>query len=169
MQTLIQNNRRASAINELVGSLQMARSEAVGRNTLVRVCASSNGTSCASSAIDWASTGWIVIPDNNPATSAFDGGATPVRRISSEPKINLNSVGFPAFLDYNPNGRVVGIGTTINITNAHFTLCDSRHEKEARRILLDASGRPYACRNNRSTSPSEPNGRCYPISNGTCP
>jgi len=52
-------SRLGSTANNLVSSLYLARSEAIKRNTTVRVCPSTDGTSCASSA-DWEG-GWIVI------------------------------------------------------------------------------------------------------------
>lgn len=46
---LIISNRLTANANELVGSLQLARSEAVSRNTRVTVCRSVNGTTCTTS------------------------------------------------------------------------------------------------------------------------
>lgn len=56
----IDDNRNLTATNTLVGSLNLARSEAVRRANTVTVCPSSNGTSCGTS---WAD-GWIVFADN---------------------------------------------------------------------------------------------------------
>lgn len=44
---LINSNRLTSASNEMVASLQLARSEAIRLNRNVAVCRSDNGTSCA--------------------------------------------------------------------------------------------------------------------------
>ena len=44
---LINGNRLTSTANELVSSLQLARSEALRRNTQVRVCRSESGNTCA--------------------------------------------------------------------------------------------------------------------------
>jgi prepilin-type N-terminal cleavage/methylation domain-containing protein len=68
-QTMIRNNRISSASNSLLAAMDLARSEAVRRSTVVTVCRSTNpeavGPVCSSAANggyaanDWAS-GWIV-------------------------------------------------------------------------------------------------------------
>ena len=45
--SVINGNRLTTTANELVGSLQLARTEAIRRNARVQVCRSSDGTSCA--------------------------------------------------------------------------------------------------------------------------
>ncbi|MDT8410200.1 MAG: GspH/FimT family pseudopilin [Wenzhouxiangellaceae bacterium] len=57
--TFIQNNRLAAQANEMVATFQLARSEALKRGLTVRVCSSSDGTSCGG---DWKE-GWIVLAD----------------------------------------------------------------------------------------------------------
>ncbi len=66
----ILNDRDAGQINSLVGSFNYARSEAVKRNTPagVKVCASSDGTSCNGLNSAWYS-GWIVL-DMDPNDAA---------------------------------------------------------------------------------------------------
>lgn len=57
--SLINGNRLTAQANELVVSLQRARSEAVRLNAPVRVCRTTNGTTCAGAAGAWDR--WIVI------------------------------------------------------------------------------------------------------------
>ncbi|MEB1220701.1 Tfp pilus assembly protein FimT/FimU [Xanthomonas campestris pv. campestris] len=45
--TLIRSSRLTSNANEVVAALQLARSEAVRQNSLVAVCRSDNGSTCA--------------------------------------------------------------------------------------------------------------------------
>lgn len=59
--SVIVSNRLAAGANELVASLQVARSEAIRRGSRVVVCASSSGTGCTGT---W-SQGWIVFEDRN--------------------------------------------------------------------------------------------------------
>jgi type IV fimbrial biogenesis protein FimT len=56
----------SNAVNSYNSSLQLARSEAVKRGRVVRMCRSSDGTSCATAAAanGWA-TGWLVYIDND--------------------------------------------------------------------------------------------------------
>lgn len=51
--------RLSSYADSLVASAQLARSEAIKRNTVVQLCVSASGTSCASSG-GWEQ-GWIVL------------------------------------------------------------------------------------------------------------
>jgi len=59
--SFVQNNQAAEEANALVGSLALARSEAVSRGIPVSVCSSSDNETCAGS-LDW-KTGWIVFTD----------------------------------------------------------------------------------------------------------
>lgn len=57
--SMINGNRLTAQSNDLVASLQIARSEAVRINGAVRVCRTTNGTSCAGAAGPWDR--WITI------------------------------------------------------------------------------------------------------------
>lgn len=73
-QSSIEAGRKTSAINNLLGALQFARSEAVTRRSdQVKVCASGGGNSCSGN--DW-STGGLVLD-----------GATLLRNIPPAPGI----------------------------------------------------------------------------------
>lgn len=56
----------SNAVNSFNGSLQLARSEAVKRGRVARMCLSSNGSTCsaAAPANGWAS-GWLIYVDND--------------------------------------------------------------------------------------------------------
>ena len=57
------SSRLKSYANELVASANLARSEAIKRNVAMRLCASSDGSSCAASG-GW-DQGWIVMDPND--------------------------------------------------------------------------------------------------------
>src|SRR3984885_557009 len=60
-------NRISGEVNDLLGDMQYARSEAIKEGQTVSVCASANPTSASptcSGAITW-QTGWIVFSDLN--------------------------------------------------------------------------------------------------------
>jgi type IV fimbrial biogenesis protein FimT len=67
----IDGNRITGKANELVGALNLARSEALSRGRAVSACASSDGASCSGSTA-W-SAGWIVFVDGGTA-GVVDGG-----------------------------------------------------------------------------------------------
>ena len=55
-------NRLASFSNSFIASAQLARSEAIKRNAPIKMCRSSNGSSCATTS-GWQQ-GWIIFSDN---------------------------------------------------------------------------------------------------------
>lgn len=58
MTTLINNNRLAASTSELAAGLQLARSEAIRRNSQVEICGTLDGQGCAPNE-DWAH--WVVL------------------------------------------------------------------------------------------------------------
>jgi type IV fimbrial biogenesis protein FimT len=67
---IVRNNRLVSQNNEFIGSLNLARSEALKRSGSVSVCASADQATCSGST-DW-TTGWIVFNDVT-GNGTFDG------------------------------------------------------------------------------------------------
>ena len=65
----------SNAVNSFTGSIQLARSEAIKRGRTVRMCRSTNGTSCAanSGTNGWV-TGWIVFVDNDSSGTSVTAG-----------------------------------------------------------------------------------------------
>ena len=64
----IKNNRVTAQANDLISSIQLARSEALKRGTNVVVCASNDGKKCTGEDT-WAD-GWIVFSDFDPTDGA---------------------------------------------------------------------------------------------------
>ena len=98
MGEFVRENRAASQTNQLVTTLNLARSEAVKRGAIVAVCRSTDSQSCDDDA-DW-STGWIVFEDANqgpggaPVLGSADdvlrawgslGDSTILRRLDNQP------------------------------------------------------------------------------------
>lgn len=61
MSSFYTNNRLTAIVNDLLVGLNFTRAESIKRNLPVTICASANGSSCAS---DW-SAGWIIFVDRN--------------------------------------------------------------------------------------------------------
>lgn len=81
-QSVVNSNKLASAANEMVASLQLARMEAVRRNVRAAVCASANANAgadatCASADIN----GWITFVDEN-GDGDFDSASDTLLRNS---------------------------------------------------------------------------------------
>ena len=125
------NSRRVAAVNEMVASLALSRSEAIARNVTVSMCPSSNGTGCAAG--DWGA-GWIVFSDIDGDGTPDAGVDTVVKAVEALSGITVKSPDLGAALTYRPNGRVRARGQLV--------FCDSRGADEARVVQLDMVGRP---------------------------
>ena len=95
----INGNRLSSASSEVVGALQLARSEAVRNNRRVVLCRSDDGSACSSSNASWP--GWIVFVDTD-----SDGV-----RDSDEPVIKSGTL--ENNLRLLPSAAIVGLGHSI--------------------------------------------------------
>lgn len=133
---VIQNNRSINLTNDLIGSLNMARSEAIKRGSSVSVCAASNQNfnSCGN---NW-NQGWIVFvnPDEN---NTFANNTTePIIRLqqihTQSADISLSPAGV---ITYTSNGFAAS-----NSANKIFSI--SSHNcvgNNARRISISPTGR----------------------------
>ncbi|MBF0145464.1 MAG: GspH/FimT family pseudopilin [Magnetococcales bacterium] len=124
LSSMINNNRLTAQFNQLVGTLQFARSEAIRRQTSVTVCSSNDGASCGGNWQD----GWIVLaqgavvksspglPDNTTLRFNLSSGAANDRILFDSRGFSINYAGF-------------------------WTLCDARGVNDARGILVASTGR----------------------------
>lgn len=111
----------AAQANDLIATINLARSEAVKRGVNVELCASSNGTSCTGT---WTQ-GWIVRDASGVirVQSALSGGST----LSSG----------ATTITFTPNGR------TSLATATTLTLCPpSPAVVKGRAIEIERTGRP---------------------------
>lgn len=117
----------SASANNLLASVQLARSEAIKRNVAVTLCASSNGTTCAGGG-GWQQ-GWVVraaaeviqsqqaLPDGYLVTQA--GGTAPL------------------------NFQPIGIGATAAV----FTVCRNDPDGSQERVVtVRAAGSAYVTR-----------------------
>lgn len=99
-QGALRSNRVATASNEVLASLSLARTEAIRGIGPAGVCPSTNGTSCAVST-DWAA-GWTVWREDPAA-----GGGPPVRSVVRyvQPKQRTTVTGPGGGIEFNTQGR----------------------------------------------------------------
>lgn len=130
---LIKEGRKSSELKNFLGSLFMARSEAVKRGLRAVVCTSTNGASCDNSA-NWDS-GWIVFIDTN-SNDTLDSGEQVIHvgAALDNGSSLIGTTNVATMIRYQSNGDSLESGS--------FTFCDSRGASEAEAILLTASGRP---------------------------
>jgi len=96
------SNLRAGAINELVATLHLARSEAITRNAAIVVCPSADGVTCAR--VGWES-GWIRFVDRNGDYRA-DAGETLLGASPPIQGLRIRTEAFDQAFGYASTGRV---------------------------------------------------------------
>jgi type IV fimbrial biogenesis protein FimT len=118
-------SRVAATANSLHGSIQIARSEAIKANAPITLCASSDGTACATAG-DW-DQGWIVIDADGAIYHSEPAQTNNYKVIEQDNKLEL------VF-------QAIGLGAT----DAVFTVC--REEpvgKQERVVNITATGSAY--------------------------
>lgn len=139
----INRSRLSAATNELVTSLQYARSEAIKRNARVDLCRSADQVQCGSGTDSWP--GWIVVvPDGN-----GDGASNDPKVLQSfqlEPPIQLHSAVDGGRIGYRPDGFARAGGTARGaFLNTFFDLCIATNAPaENRRRVRVVSGERLA-------------------------
>lgn len=135
----VASSRLTSQTNELVGDISYARSESATRGARITICASTDGSTCASGATNWAK-GRIVFVDTD-GDGARQTSETLLRvtpALSGNTTVTLS--GFPnAYIQFRTYG---GLNPS---TPGTFELCSSSNP-EGRRIAVAATGRPLASR-----------------------
>lgn len=121
LREFVAKNRLSSASTELVGALNLARSEAVKRVRTVSVCKSADGATCTLAG-NWEQ-GWVVFVDGN-VQGTLDGvGAaadTLLRAGGSRSGLTISGGGnFPDWISYTSNGNSDGVG----LNNGTFSIC----------------------------------------------
>jgi type IV fimbrial biogenesis protein FimT len=113
---LIRNNRLTTYANELITSMNLARSEAIKRGAPVTISKVSTGTSSL-----WSASGWNVFVDtdgNGVRNTASGSTETIIKSYPGLPSpYTLMSNNFPNYITYKRDG-------TSN-TNGSFAVCDN--------------------------------------------
>jgi type IV fimbrial biogenesis protein FimT len=115
----------SAAANNLLASVQLARSEAIKRNTEMTLCASADGEACAVSG-GWEQ-GWIVTMDPLVPTSVLQ------YQQGLPDKYLVSQAGGTAQIKFQP----IGVGATAAI----FTVCRDNPDGSQERVLtVSATG-----------------------------
>lgn len=110
MQGLVNNSRSTGMAGEMTASLQLARSEAIRRNSPVTVCGTADGTTCAAGT-SWSR--WIVIGRDNVA------GTIDVIRDNTVPG-SVQLSGPANGIQFNPSGLINAQATlTVCVPNVN--------------------------------------------------
>lgn len=129
LSSVVNSNRLAAQSNDLVASLQLARSEAVRRNARVTLCPSADGLTCdvaAAPGVAWE--GWITVVDSDSEVLRSSVVKAPVQVTSAVAAITFRADGL---------ARQAGGG----LLATTLTACIPTQEPpENRRVISIASG-----------------------------
>lgn len=138
---LVQEQRAAAAVNELIGHLNLARSEAIHRGTEVVVCASVDSQACADAGTDHTSWngGYLAYVDSND-NGEFDAADTALRVVAGVGgELNVKTSKHRTKITFQPSG--LAAGSTIT-----FAFCDRRGASGARYVTVQNGGRARVSR-----------------------
>ena len=128
--------RRTTAMNELVATLHLARSTAITRNQPVTVCASPDQERCSGN--EWAS-GWIAFVD--PEFDREHTGDLPLLIAApGDSELKIRSAEFSQYLGYRPTGQVMTDAQSTAV--GAFTICPDADPDAGRLLVIRASGKP---------------------------
>lgn len=137
---MIDSVKLTSATNVFVSNLQLARSEAIKRNSRVALCKSADGVSCVSAG-GWEQ-GWIVFHDANNDGLRADSETVIRRELPLSARVRLSgNQNVARYVSFAPTGATHLLGGGFQAGT--LTVCrDSADAGEARQIILNAVGRP---------------------------
>ncbi len=144
MRDFMRNNRLSSAANALLRSTQVARSEAIKRQSNVVVCASADPLADTPECSYGAFRGWVVFQDDN-SNWAFDGTDVVIERHELiDPSVTVVNDNH-GILSYAPSGFANPPGAKTPSQNV--VICDARGNAKlgdnstARAVLIANTGR----------------------------
>lgn len=149
----VKNNRMITQTNELVTTLNMARSEAVRRGTQITLCKSATGSSCTTSG-GWEQ-GWIMFVDA--AGSGTVANTSNILRVQSALASSVTLRGgtnFASYVSFRSTGATQTIGTAAAAPLAGvLVMCDDRgFGANSRAIQISTIGRVSSTAGNGSGS-----------------
>lgn len=125
-----------SYANSLAASAQLARSEAIKRNTVVQLCVSSNGTSCGSG--NWQQ-GWIVLAADNTVIHAqaalASGYVVTAKKEGTATAVNA--------LKFQPSGVGLKLDSETSSAAGEFRICRAAPSagSQERQVRVSLTGR----------------------------
>jgi len=146
MTGMVQDTRMTAAVNQLIGELNLARSEAIKRGSATSICASATGSGCLESR-DW-NAGWIIFSDiNGNGILETDDSILRVQQTGTLKSLRFGAwgPGTGRWVTYETDGSTKQNGT--------FTFCDDRGAKKANAVILLGTGRPRVSSVSASNAP----------------
>ncbi|MDX1454721.1 MAG: GspH/FimT family pseudopilin [Gammaproteobacteria bacterium] len=144
LQQYLQSNRRAAAVNQLVGDIQAARVMSLNEGRNLLLCTGTAETGCSLNS-RWEN-GWILFQDDD-GDNNFDppGEALLIQRE------RLAGVTIPS---NNVTGRIGFRPGLQNVTgNSSLSVCVNAQNEDGRRITIAPNGRPRQSRMDANSNP----------------
>lgn len=141
---LLESVKVSSALNGFAADLELARAEAMRRNSRVVLCKSANGDSCADSGA-W-SQGWIVFDDANGSGEREPGERLIVREAAFSRSLRFTgSLNAVRSVSFTAAGAAKLVGAALE--SGTLTVCRRAFQAgEARRVSLRAGSAPEISR-----------------------
>lgn len=136
LESLARDNARTTAVNQLVATMHMARSEAITRNAPVAVCPSKDLRNCAETTWD---SGWIRFVDSN-RNQTIDADELVLGVVPAVAGFVIRSEEFRRAFSYEPSGRVVAAGSLQH--SGEFTFCVVGADESAQVVIVNPVGEP---------------------------
>jgi type IV fimbrial biogenesis protein FimT len=156
--TFLNSNRVTSQANELLASLQIARMEAIRRNTSVIVCGSSNAESSTTPTCSGGSTwsGWVVYSDAN-SNSVIDASEvikvnTVYGPIEGDASTSVNNQ-----ITFRPDGFARSAAGGLLEGTVAICVPTADPAENARDVRIDAGSRMSVTKRNGAGSCDAPN------------
>lgn len=139
MAAIRESARLGALANDVFGTLRLARSEAIKRNTRVTACKSASGMDCAGEGA-WHQ-GWIVFEDRD-ADGLVDPDEAVIQRVTAMVdgfRLSGNSM-VGSYVSYTPTGRTRTLSGAFQAGT--LTLCRASAEPvQARALVINHAGR----------------------------
>jgi type IV fimbrial biogenesis protein FimT len=151
MRDFIRNNRLSGGVNDMLHSLQVARTEAIKRqNGNVVVCGTANPTAAdAAMTCDYATfRGWFVFQDTNGNWQHDNGEPVIERHGLLDTSVTVKTDANDRIVSFSPSGFANPAGVRVPV--ATIVMCDSRgvvqigNTATARALLIAPTGRARA-------------------------
>jgi len=134
-QSVVARNAVVAGVNDLVGDLNYARSEAVDRGQHVYVCPSTDQTSCRSKGKnDWAD-GWIVFAPDPEGSSVPDDDN--ILRVHDGIKKGISLDGCTSRVRFNSSGFATGSNCSIEATDDNSAMTSKVVISNSGRVRID--------------------------------
>lgn len=140
MSGFIFDSRVSANVNEYIGAVTLARTEAVKRGTLVTMCISNNADTpdaACSAGGDWAA-GWIIFQESSTSDSVGSreaGEGIILRRGALMAGVKASSNPSTSVMSFNSLGEPVGVGGTI------LAIDFSDKDNNPRKVCINRNGR----------------------------